>query len=113
MWRIETTLATLVITIIASSNMKLVKVSCPIDSENDRIRRTIAAKAMGCRDRLGAIRFYTPESAPRGTCPRVAGAGGPTPQMSHRADFEHLAVIAGLAWNAKLAAAVQFGHDGH
>ena len=47
MWRIETTLATLVITIIARISRKLPKVSWPIESENDRIRRTIAAKAMG------------------------------------------------------------------
>jgi hypothetical protein len=47
MWRIETTLATLVITIIASRSRKLPKVSWPIDSENDRIRWTIAAKALG------------------------------------------------------------------
>src|ERR1700724_3850412 len=33
--------------------------------------------------------------------------------MSRRADFKHLAVIAGLAWNAKLAATVELGHDGH
>src|ERR1700722_18976173 len=36
----------LVIAIIASSSMKLPKVNWPIDSENDRIRRTIAAKGM-------------------------------------------------------------------
>src|SRR5580692_9941977 len=77
MWWIETTLATLVITIIASSSMKLAKVSCPIESENDRIRRTIAAKAMGYRDRLGTVRFYTPESASRGTC-RIDGTAGRT-----------------------------------
>jgi hypothetical protein len=46
-----TTLATLVITIIASSSMKLAKVNCPIESENDRIRRTISPKAMGLRTR--------------------------------------------------------------
>jgi hypothetical protein len=36
----------LVITIIASSSMKLAKVNWPIDSENDRIRWTSAAKGM-------------------------------------------------------------------
>ena len=52
MWRIEITLATLVITIIASSSMKLAKVNWPIESEIDLIRREIALNGMSCLDRL-------------------------------------------------------------
>src|SRR3984893_9022898 len=45
MWRMAMTLAMLVAVMTASSSRKLPKVSCPIESENDRIRRKIAAKA--------------------------------------------------------------------
>jgi hypothetical protein len=66
----------LVIAIMASSSMKLAKVNCPIESENDRIRLIMAARDMGFVTGSGA--FYTMESGPRGTrqpgCRRVAGA---------------------------------------
>ena len=73
-WRIETTLATLVITIIASNSAKLAKVSCPIENENDLIRRTIAAKAMGCWNRLGKCAFTgrnIRRKAPKGNIPSL------------------------------------------
>src|ERR1700730_17239348 len=81
----ETTLATLVITIIASRRMKLAKLNRPIEGENDRIRRTMAAKDMGFQDRLRAGYFYTTETAREGTCRQPhgsAGAGLPVPLSS-------------------------------
>ena len=73
------TLATLVIMIIASSSMKLPKVSWPIESENDRIRWTSAAKTMGigtgsgCRGNIG-------RNSPQGElAPAPAGLAEPVP----------------------------------
>ena len=45
-WRMAMTLAMLVIMITASTSRKLPKVSWPIESENDRIRWTMAANGM-------------------------------------------------------------------
>jgi hypothetical protein len=47
MWRIATTLATLVAVMTASNNRKLANVSRPIESGNDRIRCKIAASVAG------------------------------------------------------------------
>jgi hypothetical protein len=70
------TLAMPVIVITASNSRKLPKVSWPIESENDRIRRTRAAKGMGIGTGLRESPFYTLESAPRGTCRDPHDAGG-------------------------------------
>ena len=64
----DRTLATLVITIIASSSMKLPNVSWPIESVNDRIRRTIAAKAIGIGTGSEYPRLYD-EIRPWGNLP--------------------------------------------
>jgi len=47
MWRIEITLAMLVIAIMASSSNETAKVNCPIESENDRIHLIMAAREWG------------------------------------------------------------------
>jgi hypothetical protein len=54
--------------------MKLAKVNWPIESENDRIRRTMAAKGMGIVTDSGQLVIYTLESGFRGTCRPRDGA---------------------------------------
>ena len=58
MWRMATTLAMLVIAIIASSSMKLPKVSWPIESENDRISSDECSEGIGIGTGLREPQLY-------------------------------------------------------
>src|ERR1700722_20019606 len=76
----ETTLAMLVIAIMASSSAKLPKVSCSIENETDLIRLTIEAKALKCRqyDRVNAHLYddFVLLGKPAGLVSREAQSAG-------------------------------------
>ena len=90
------TLAMLVAVITASSSRKLPKVNCPIESEDERIRASNAAKADGIMINTKlqiAVSVYETTSE---NIPNRFGASEDIGRSAHRADLEHLAVIAGL-----------------
>src|SRR5260370_26496046 len=81
MWRMAMTLAMLVAVMTASNSRKLPKVSWPIESENDRIRWTRAAKGMGIGTGSGQctfIRWNWPQGEHAGnhTTPAATGLDG-------------------------------------